>query len=64
LPVVPIIEASQREYPVADNILRRPSVTNPVVQYRDEAHLLDILGKQVLAPAEVLYAALKPRAVI
>jgi hypothetical protein len=64
LPVVPIIEASQREYPVADNILRRPSVTNPVVQYRDEAHLLDILDKQVLAPAEVLYAALKPRAVI
>jgi hypothetical protein len=49
---------------VADNILRRPSVTNPVVQYRDEAHLLDILDKQVLAPAEVLYAALKPRAVI
>jgi hypothetical protein len=64
LPVVPIIEASQREYPVADNILRRASVTNPVVKYRDETHLLDILGEQVLARAELLYSALKPRTVI
>jgi hypothetical protein len=61
LPVVPIIEAGQREYPVADNILRRPSV-RAVVPYRDEAHLMSILDEQVLAPAEALYAELKPPA--
>jgi hypothetical protein len=60
LPVVPIIEASQREYPVADNILRRQSV-KPVVHYRDEAHLMTILDGQILAPAEKLYAELNPR---
>jgi len=59
LPVVPIIEASQREYPVADHILRRASVRT-VVPYRDEAHLLSLLDEQVIAPAEALYAALKP----
>ena len=62
LPVVPIIEATQREYPVADDILRRQSV-KPVVPYRDEAHLMAILDAQVLAPAEELYAELNPRAV-
>lgn len=60
LPVVPIIEASQLEYPVADNILRRESVVKPVVKYRDQAHLLDVLEEQVLEPAERLYAQLNP----
>ena len=60
LPVVPIIEATQREYPVADDILRRQSV-KPVVPYRDEAHLMAILDAQILAPAEKLYAELNPR---
>ena len=60
LPVVPIIETSQREYPVADDILGRQSV-KPVVHYRDEAHLMTILDAQILAPAEKLYAELNPR---
>ena len=60
LPVVPIIEASQREYPVADDILCRQSV-KPVVHYRDEAHLMTILDAQILASAEKLYAELNPR---
>jgi CHAT domain-containing protein len=59
LPVVPIIVAGQREYPVSDNILRRQSVL-PVVPYLDEAHLLSILDAQILAPAESLYLKLKP----
>jgi hypothetical protein len=62
LPVVPIIEASQREYPVADNILRRDSVAKRMVKYRDRDHLLNILDEQVLAPAEALYAELNPSA--
>lgn len=62
LPVVPIIDATQREYPVADDILSRQSVT-PVVPYRDEAHLIAILDAQILTPAEKLYAELNPRAV-
>jgi hypothetical protein len=61
LPVVPIIEASQREYPVSDHILRRPSVTEPV-RYRNVGDLLSILDERVLAPAEALYEALKPGA--
>jgi hypothetical protein len=63
LPIIPIIEATQRHYPVADNILRRESV-HPVVKYGDVAHLRSILDEQVLAPAETLYASLKPRAVL
>jgi hypothetical protein len=59
--VVPIIAASEREYPVADNILRRSSVLRPVVQYRDLAHLMNIFDSDVLAPAEALYTLLNPR---
>jgi hypothetical protein len=62
LPVMPIIEATQREYAVADDILSRQSV-KPVVPYRDQAHLMAILDAQILAPAEELYAELNPRAV-
>lgn len=59
LPVVPIIEAGQREYPVIDHLLRRESVS-AVVRYRDADHLLSILGKRVIAPAEALHTRLKP----
>ncbi len=61
LPVVPIIEASQREYPVSDHILRRSSVAEPV-RYRDVADLLRILDARVVAPGEALYDKLKPGA--
>jgi len=60
LPVVPIIEADQLEYPVSDHILRRESVTKPVVRYRDGPHLIEILEEQVLTPAEMLHRRLKP----
>ena len=62
LPVVPIIEASQREYPVSDHILRRDSMSKPVVHCRDVEHLLSSLDEQVLALAEALYERLKPGA--
>lgn len=62
LPVVPIIEAGQREYPVSDHVLRRPSVVTPIVEYRDVAHLVGMLGARVLAPAEAKLAALNPLA--
>lgn len=60
LPVVPIIEATQREYPVSDHILRRPSVVTPIVRYHDPADLLAILEKQVVSPAELRYRELNP----
>jgi hypothetical protein len=60
LPVVPIIEDTQREYPVSDHILRRASVHNPVVRYRDQAHLATILESAVIRPAEALVQALRP----
>ena len=61
LPVVPIIEAGQHEYAVAQHILRRQSV-RPVVAYRDEAHLMMILDSEILMPAEKLRDELNPRA--
>lgn len=63
LPVMLIIEATQREYAVADDILSRQSVKKPVVPYRDEAHLIAILDAEILASAEELYAELNPRTV-
>ena len=60
LPIVPIIEETQREYPVSDHILRRQSVHLPVVRYRSRKHLAGILEEQVIAPAERLYARLAP----
>lgn len=63
LPVMLIIEATQCEYPVADDILSRQSVKKPVVPYRDEAHLIAILDAEILASAEELYAELNPRTV-
>jgi hypothetical protein len=62
LPLVPIIHASQRDYPVSDHILRRDSVSKPIVRYRDVKHLLSIMDQQVLAPAEALYGQLRPGA--
>jgi len=62
LPVIPIIQADQREYPVSDHILRRGSVLEQVVKYRDLPHLLTILDAQVLQPAEALYGELAPPA--
>ena len=61
LPVVTIIEQSQREYPVSDHILRRDSVHKQIVRYRDVPHLLSIFDAEVLVPAEALYDKLKPR---
>ncbi len=60
LPVVPIIEGSQREYPVSDHILRRGWVVKPVVPYQDVDHLLAILDESVIEPAERLYDELNP----
>lgn len=60
LPVVPIIEGAQREYPVSDHILRRESVHGPVVRYRNRKHLAGILEAEVIAPAERLYKRLSP----
>jgi hypothetical protein len=60
LPVIPIIQTDEREYPVSDHIMRRPSVHKPIVNYRDVAHLLTLLDAQVLRPAEALYEALSP----
>jgi hypothetical protein len=60
LPVIPIIQTDEREYPVSDHIMRRPSVHKPIVNYRDVAHLLTLLDAQVLRPAEALHEALSP----
>ena len=59
LPVVPIIEDTQREYAVSDHILRRQSV-KPVVRYRDVPDLLAILDQRILGPAEALRTELRP----
>jgi hypothetical protein len=61
-PIVPIIVSGQREYPVADHILRRASVVTPIVEYRNAAHLVSILDQRVLAPAEARYLELNPAA--
>jgi hypothetical protein len=62
LPIVPIIEETQREYPVSDHILRRDSVLKPIVRYRDVPHLLSMLDAQIIQPAEALYSKLRPGA--
>ena len=63
VPVALIIDEKQREYPVSDNILRRPSVL-PLVRYRDGEHLRSIFAEQLLTPAESLRSQLMPRAVV
>ena len=61
LPVVPIIEATQKPYATFDNLARRESVL-PTVIYGSEKELLDVFDAQILAPAEQLYAKLNPAA--
>lgn len=58
LPVSLIIEDSQREYPLTDNLLRRSSLVKPILKYRDEAHLVSLIDTRVIAPAEALYSEL------
>lgn len=60
LPVVTIIEAGQRVYPVSDHILRRANVLTPVIAYRNVDHLLSVLDQEIVAPAEALYERLRP----
>jgi hypothetical protein len=60
VPVVPLIEDAQREYPVSDHILRRDSVLNPVVRYRDRAHLRRIFRSEIVEPAERMVGLLRP----
>ena len=60
VPIVPLIEDRQREYPVSDHILRRESVLQPVVRYRDRAHLRQIFVRDVIEPAERLVTRLRP----
>ena len=60
LPVVTIIEAGQRVYPVSDHILRRANVLTPVIAYRDIDHLLSVLDHDIVAPAEAMVERLRP----
>lgn len=63
LPVVPIIEAAQRENEVIAHFEGYQSV-HKVVRYRDQKHLKTILGAQIVKAGETMYERLKPRAVI
>jgi hypothetical protein len=63
LPVVPIIETAQKEDEVIAHFEGYASVHN-VVRYRDQKHLRAILAAEILRPAEGMYEALKPRAVM
>jgi hypothetical protein len=63
LPVVPIIETAQKEEEVVAHFEGYASV-HTVVRYRDQTHLGAILAADILGPAEAMYEALKPRAVM
>lgn len=63
LPVVPIIESAQKEAEVIAHFEGYASV-HAVVRYRDQKHLRAILAAEILRPAETMYEALKPRAVM
>jgi hypothetical protein len=63
LPIVPIIDASQREREVVAHFEGYASV-HTVVRYKDGTHLKAILGTEIVAAAERMYDNLKPRAVI
>ncbi len=52
LPVVAIISDGTREFATFGNLKRRSNVVRPTVVYRDEDHLLEILERKVIAPAE------------
>jgi hypothetical protein len=60
VPIVPLIEDRQRAYPVSDHILRRESVVQPVVRYRDRGHLRQIFVRDIIEPAERLVMRLRP----
>ena len=63
LPVVPIIDAAQREAEVIAHFEGYASV-HKVVRYKDKTHLRAILGTEIVKAAERMYDDLKPRAVI
>jgi hypothetical protein len=63
LPVVPIIDAAQRENEVIAHFEGYQSV-HKVVRYRDQTHLKTILASQIVKAGEAMYETLKPRAVI
>lgn len=63
LPVVPIIEAAQREAEVIAHFEGYASV-HRVVRYKDRSHLGALLGTEIVTAAERMYDDLKPRSVI
>jgi hypothetical protein len=60
LPVVPIIDAAQKEDLVLEHIATYRTA-HAIVRYRDGVHLRSILEDEILAAAERLYAELRPR---
>ena len=58
IPFVPILKAGMKPYAMFADILEYPWVIQPVVQFKNEAHLQQIAKTQIAAPAE---AKLKAR---
>ncbi len=57
IPLVPIIEASRKPYPMAVDILEYPWVVRPPVTFATTEELLEQLPTKVLAPAEEKHQA-------
>jgi uncharacterized protein YjbI with pentapeptide repeats len=58
IPFVPILKAGKKPYAMFADILEYPWVVQPVVQFKDEAHLQQIAKTHIATPAE---AKLKAR---
>jgi hypothetical protein len=54
IPFVPILEKKRKEWSMFRDFLVKERVLKPVVRFADQDHLLELLARKVIAPAEKL----------
>ena len=52
IPFVPILEQKHKDWSMFSDFLTKKHVLKPVVSFTDQNHLLELLAKKVIAPAE------------
>jgi uncharacterized protein YjbI with pentapeptide repeats len=58
IPFVPIIQEGRKPYSLHIDILKRPWVLNPIIQFRDKDHIVELIPLKVIQPAEEMFRIL------
>jgi hypothetical protein len=52
IPFIPILQKGRKEYSMFRDLLKYPWVVQPIVEFANQEHLMELLPSRILAPAE------------